>query len=188
MVPPGYGIVAPRYGVVAPGHGMEAPRYIIVVPGYMIVVVSYDMFIPRYDLVATGQDIVTPKYDNVVAPRHSVVVPRYDGVVVPGNNIVSPGPDSVVGPRYCIRLLGKCSPVVRLHIPREARRGCSGDGPHEAVRGEPQRRDAAARVVTAHTFPAAARGAGPRGTEEDAPAAAQVPGEAPQRAEVISVA
>jgi hypothetical protein len=56
------------------------------------------------------------------------------------------------------------------------------DGSREAPPGEPQRRDAAAHAMAAaHTFPAAARGARPRG-------ATDILGEAPQCAKVVRVA
>jgi hypothetical protein len=71
--------------------------------------------------------------------------------------------------------------------PREAGQGCSCDGPRKATPREPQRGDAAARAIAANTFPDAARGAGPRGAEED-PSATNVLGKAPQGTEVIGVA
>ena len=186
VVASGYRIVAPRYGVAVPRYGMEAPGDVIVVSGYVIVVVGDDMVEPIHNILATGPDVKTPGSDEVVAPGHGVVVPGYDGVVVPRNSIVAPISDDVVCPLYPIRLFLECSSVALEEVLqlREASHGCSSDGP---ALGDPHRRDAAARLVAVHAFPAAARVAGPRGAEEDAPVA-EVPSEAPQCAEVIGVA
>ena len=70
--------------------------------------------------------------------------------------------------------------------PHEARQRGSWDGTREAAPGEPQHRDATAGAIAAHTFPAAARGAGPCGAEGSP--AAELPGEAPQRMQVVGVA
>lgn len=78
--------------------------------------------------------------------------------------------------------------VERLQLREAGQGGCSMDGSDKATSGEPQGRDAATcAVVAAHTFPAAAGGAEPRGTKKDG-SATEVACKAPQRMEVIRVA